>query len=238
MNLWNAATGQVSGGLKGHTQGVCRLTWSPNGRQLASAGEDGAVRLWEPATGEELLALEGPAGSVSSVAWSPDGRWLASGHANRMVLVWDRYGSASQRADPLPAGALRQAWTDLAGPGPQAYQAAGRLVGAAAQAVPLLRETLQPVPRIEGRKLMALIGQLNSDEFAEREKAAETLASLGGAAGPSLRQALARKLSPEQRRHVQALLSKLDAPPTGAELQACARWRCWRASARPKPAPC
>jgi WD40 repeat protein len=221
VKLWDAVTGQEQATFRGHSDYVSGVAWSADGRRLASASSDGTVRLWETATGLEQLVLHGEGKDISSVVWSPDGRWLASAHKDATVLVWDRYGAANQPAGPLSAIELRQAWTDLAGSAPRAYQAIGRLEQAAAQAVPLLREKLQPVPHVDGRRVAALIAQLDSEEFVEREQAAEALARFGGPAIPALRQALAGNPSPEQRRHLRELLSNLDGPPTGPELQAC-----------------
>jgi WD40 repeat protein len=65
--------------LKGHTNSVLALAYSPNGKILASAGVDKNVRLWNPTTGESTAVLMGHRFIVKSLAFTPDNKILLSG---------------------------------------------------------------------------------------------------------------------------------------------------------------
>jgi tetratricopeptide (TPR) repeat protein len=65
------------------------VSFSPDGRRLASASYDQTVRVWDAASGQELLALKGHTDQVYGVSFSPDGRRLASASYDQTVRVWD-----------------------------------------------------------------------------------------------------------------------------------------------------
>jgi|GEM_PF-633370 len=91
IHLWNLASGELERVLVGHNYYVYSLSWSPDGRTLASGGTyDATIRLWNAATGMPLVKFDSPKGYVGHVAWSPDGTKLAAtGDTSGWVWVWD-----------------------------------------------------------------------------------------------------------------------------------------------------
>ncbi|MBX5458962.1 MAG: PD40 domain-containing protein [Thermogemmatispora sp.] len=64
------------------------LTWSPDNRRLAIAGQGPTVQVWEVGSQRLLLTYRGHRAPVVAVAWAPNGRWLASASSDGEVRVW------------------------------------------------------------------------------------------------------------------------------------------------------
>ena len=75
--------------LKGHTDAVWCVAFSPDGKQLASASWDRTVSLWDPSNGTEIRTLTGHTDVVRCLAFSPDGKRLATASDDQTVRVWD-----------------------------------------------------------------------------------------------------------------------------------------------------
>uniref|UniRef100_A0A0B7A671 CDC20/Fizzy WD40 domain-containing protein n=2 Tax=Arion vulgaris TaxID=1028688 RepID=A0A0B7A671_9EUPU len=92
------------GTLQGHSQEVCGLKWSPNGKYLASGGNDNLLNIWRPEGGsllpatEPLYSFNEHQSAVKALAWCP---WqpnvLASGGgtADRHIRFWNCNNGAS-----------------------------------------------------------------------------------------------------------------------------------------------
>ncbi len=218
VSLWDVVTGEEHQTLAvplrpGEALRVFSAAFSPDGRALAVGyGEgDHSVRLWELASGQVRARFQGHRGGVGSLAFSPDGTLLASGGTDRLITVWDARGSrtTSPPRAALTAEELTALWEDLAADAAKAHRAMQALLAAGGQAVPFLKARLRPAAALDLGGIDRLLADLDSDEFAVRERATRGLRQLGEAARPALRKALAGTASAEQRRRLKALLHEL-----------------------------
>ena len=86
IKLWNLKnnTARI---LRGHTDIVGSVAFSPNGNLLASVSDDRTIKLWNVRTRQNIATLrEGT--QFRSVAFSPDGQLLATG-GDEHVKLWD-----------------------------------------------------------------------------------------------------------------------------------------------------
>ena len=75
--------------LEGRTDYLDSVSFSPDGKTLASGSGDNTIKLWDVATGKEITTLEGHSAGVNRVIFSPDGKTLASGSGDKTIKLWD-----------------------------------------------------------------------------------------------------------------------------------------------------
>ena len=72
------------------TRGPVRaVKFAPDGRTLASCGDDGTIRIWEAETGRERVVLNGDDEPLNCLEWAPDGRTMAAAGVGRTIHLWD-----------------------------------------------------------------------------------------------------------------------------------------------------
>lgn len=150
LQVWNGASGHHEAFSMRHlthglTGAVTSLSWSPDGKHLATVEEDKSgqrtVHVRGQAEGSRLVQLP-PGLPVSQVAWSPDGAQLAlSGPACPQTVL----------ADPV-TGAQRRVIDNLSGP--VAWQPGGGLLAGRYETTVLLCDpaTGGHVGRIAGQE--------------------------------------------------------------------------------------
>jgi WD40 repeat protein len=72
----------------GHKWWVHALAWSPDGKRIASAGQDKTVQTWDAASGQYAVTYRSHTDEVYALAWTPNSQLLASGSKDGSMLVW------------------------------------------------------------------------------------------------------------------------------------------------------
>jgi WD40 repeat protein len=92
--------------LHGHAGRVNSIGWSPDGKEVVTASDDGTARIWDSGTGALRLTVAGQAGAKSVQAqFSPDGTAVMTVQDDGAVRVWDAATGAPRIALPARAGA-------------------------------------------------------------------------------------------------------------------------------------
>lgn len=73
----------------GHSEPINSAVFSPDGKYIASGGNDNCVKLWDVKTSKEIYTLKNHSKKVTSVKFSPDGKYIASGSEDKTIVLVD-----------------------------------------------------------------------------------------------------------------------------------------------------
>src|SRR5262249_37149311 len=126
---------------------VRAVAYSPDGKTLATVGDDRVVRLWDVATGKEQRQFGDVQGKLVAIAFDRDGKRLVTAGANGTAWV----GDLTKEEKPLPKDVkltendLIALYADLASDdGIKSYAAARMLRADPIRSLPFLKERLKP----------------------------------------------------------------------------------------------
>lgn len=96
--------------LVGHLETVSIITYSPDGKQIASASEDGMINLWDSVTGSLQQTLSDHSGKITAMAFLPDSKLIMSGDYQGSVILWDTTTGDRQKWVDLQSPEDREPW--------------------------------------------------------------------------------------------------------------------------------
>jgi WD40 repeat protein len=156
-----------------HPGRLTALAWSPDGKTLASAGDDGNGRIHDAATGKRVHLLVGPKGPIRSLAYAPGGKLLATGDDRGVIRLWNPATGKEVRAlhdeswvshhdlafspdgntlASATGGSRVRRWEAATGKEKGDWRVGG------------LKESLNGVRYVEGGKFLVLCGQVTLNE--------------------------------------------------------------------------
>jgi WD40 repeat protein len=89
INLWDIGARKLVHTLDGHTDTINSVTFTRDGKRLASGSDDMSIRIWDAFNGTEIQKLDGHFGAVTEVALDPTQQQLVSGSGDMTIKIWD-----------------------------------------------------------------------------------------------------------------------------------------------------
>ena len=88
--VWDTHSGKQLNTLKGHTDLITCIAYSPDNQYIATGSEDQTVKIWNATTGNLVQTLHSTGYGVNALTFSPDGLTLAAGVFSGKVAIWQR----------------------------------------------------------------------------------------------------------------------------------------------------
>jgi hypothetical protein len=189
---------------------------SPDGKYLVAGLESGGIRFWDRASGTVIRDAPAHRLAVTALAFA-DSNTLVSGSLDGTAIAWDV--KLLLKASPPGPVELEALWASLGRTDAEkAAQVMQAFVDRPKETVAFFKGRLHPQPIAGDKRLSQLTSDMQSNQFAVRQRASDELDRLGGQARAALAKLLDAQPPIETRRRIESLLQKLDPPFAGPEL--------------------
>jgi WD40 repeat protein len=91
IKIWSITKNKIKFNILGHSALVHQVSYSPDGKSIASAGYDSKVKIWNVDDASPIATLDKHSAAVYCALWSHDGSKLASssGVGDLTIKIWD-----------------------------------------------------------------------------------------------------------------------------------------------------
>jgi len=91
VNLWDIASGRIAMSLKGHIENISIITYSPDGKYIATGSYDKTVKIWDAKTGREIRTISKFSDSVTYITYNSNGSFLyiITGDMSKVIKIFD-----------------------------------------------------------------------------------------------------------------------------------------------------
>jgi len=99
VRIWDVVHGKLVQTFSGHNGRILSVSFSSDGKRIATSGNDGTIKVWDPSSGRVLLIVDEFAESGHLVVYTDDQR-LVSGGSDGIIRIWD--GETGQLTLTIP----------------------------------------------------------------------------------------------------------------------------------------
>ena len=96
---------------RGHSSFLRSVSWSLDGKRIASASDDHTAQVWDAFTGSQAITYKGHSREVMSVAWSLNDANIASGSKDQTLRVWDAISGTTLHSYTFGNWVMSVAWS-------------------------------------------------------------------------------------------------------------------------------
>ena len=151
--------------------------FSPDGKYLVAGLDNGGIRFWNAATGAVLHDVPAHAATVSSLAFADEGKTLVSGSLDGTAIAWDMVHLLKKPAADMAN--LEPLWKALGQTdGEKCAEAMQAFADRPKESVAFFRDRLSPAPAADPKRLRQCLTELQSNQFAVRQRANNELEKL------------------------------------------------------------